>query len=371
MKKTFFNLIQDVQKEGKCNHCGGCVTFCSAICYDALSMDDHGKPFFNDINQCNECGLCYAICPQTHELDQEIKDNAQWVEPMGHIINFAVTCAEDPEIRQKGTDGGVVTAILSHLFDTRKIDGAIVSMPTPHGRHPFLATTAKQVIDSAGSHFGDSRGMYQFSKEYDTFSPSIKALGQLKNSSMNRLAFVGTPCQINTIKKMQALGIVPADSISLCLGLFCSGNYFFQDKLFVKLEEKYQFAYTDVEKINVKDDFIFTLGSGRQIHIPIEELKVVRRPGCDFCEDFSAEYADISFGGIGAEHGWTTAIVRTATGKTVFQDALENVLTVFPLKDNPKYITLAEEKIFNVSRQKKEAFEQNQINREQAVCLAL
>ncbi|MCP4764412.1 MAG: coenzyme F420 hydrogenase, partial [archaeon] len=60
MKKTFFNLIQEVQKEGKCNHCGGCVTFCSAISYDALSMDDHGKPFFNDINKCNECGLCYT-----------------------------------------------------------------------------------------------------------------------------------------------------------------------------------------------------------------------------------------------------------------------------------------------------------------------
>jgi len=370
MTQTFFNLIQDVHKHGKCNHCGGCVTFCSAINYGALDIDDHGKPFFKDIYKCNECGLCYAICPQTHELDQEIKENAQWVEPMGPIINFAVTRANDPGIREQGTDGGVVTAILSHLFNTGKIDGAIVSMPTPHGRVPYLAKTVKEIKDSAGSYFGNAQGMHLFSKEYDTFSPSIKALSELKNSQMDRLVLVGTPCQINAIRKMQALGIVPADTISLCLGLFCSGNYFFQDKLFAELEEKYQFAYTDIKKINVKDTFIFTLNSGEQVCIPIAELKPVRRPACDFCEDFSAEYADISFGGLGAENGWTTSIIRTPKGRSVFEDALENVLTSFRVEDNPQFITHAEEKIHNVSRQKKEMFEQNQLNRKNEVRVA-
>lgn len=371
MKKTFFNLIQEVQKEEKCNHCGGCVTFCSAMSYNALSMDDHGKPFFNDINKCNECGLCYAICPQTHELDDDIRQNAQWKAPMGPIINFSVTRANDPAIHRKGTDGGVVTAILLHLFNAGKIDGAIVSRPTPQGRVPCLAKTEHEILDAAGSHFGNSQGMYQFSKGYDTFSPSIKALGELKNFPMNRLAFVGTPCQINTVRKMQALGIVPSDSISLCLGLFCSGNYFFQDKSFTQLEEKYRFSYGDVEKINVKDSFIFSLKSGKQIQIPVPELRPVRRVACDFCEDFSAEYADISFGGLGAENGWTTAIVRTPTGKNVMEDGLKNVLTSFSIEDNPQYISQAEEKIFNVSSQKKELFEQNQINRNKDVRLSL
>ena len=369
MKKTFFNLIQDIQKEGECNHCGGCVTFCSAINYGALDMDEHGRPFFKDIDKCNECGLCYTICPQTHELDQEIKLNAQWEEPLGRIIGFSITRANDLSIRQKGTDGGVVTAILTHLFNTGRIDGAIVTKPTPHGRIPCLAKTAEEIMDSAGSHFGSSQGMYRFARDYATFSPSIKALAELKTSPMERLAFVGTPCQINTIRKMQALGIVPSDTISLCLGLFCSGNYFFQDELFTQLEKKYGFAYTDVEKINVKDDFIFTLVSGEQIHIPMAELGEVRRPACDFCEDFSAEYADISFGGLGSEHGWTTAIIRSPIGRQVFEDALENVLTSFKVEDNPQYITRAEKKIFNISRHKKEISKQNQMNRKKGVLL--
>ena len=371
MKKTFFNLIQEVQKKDKCNHCGGCVTFCSAISYGALSMDSQGKPFFNDINKCNECGLCYDICPQTHELDGEIRENAQWEAPLGPVIHFSVTRANDPEIRRKGTDGGVVTAILTHLFNTGKIDGAIVSRPTPHGRVPCLAKTQQEILDSAGSHFGNSQGMYQFSKDYNTFSPSIKALAELKSFPLNRLAFVGTPCQINTIRKMQALGIVPSDSISLCIGLFCSGNYFFQDKLFAQLEEKFQFSFGDVEKINVKDSFIFSLKSGEQIQIPVPELKPVKRSACDFCEDFSAEYADISFGGLGAENGWTTAIIRTPAGKSLMEDSLKNVLTSFSIEDNPQYITQAEKKIFNASRQKKELFEQNQMNRKKEVRFSL
>ena len=370
MKKTFFNLVQDVQKEGECNHCGGCVAFCSAINYGALDIDDQGKPFLKDIEKCNECGLCYSICPQTHELDDDIKQNAKWEEPSGRIISFDVTRANDPGIRQKGTDGGVVTAILCHLFNTGRIDGAIVSKPTPHGRVPWLARTAKEIMDSAGSHFGCSHGMNRFARDYVTFSPSIKALAELKKSPMDRLAFVGTPCQINTIRKMQALSILPSDAISLCLGLFCSGNYFFQDNLFAKLEEKYKFTYTDVEKINVKDNFIFTLISGEQVDIPIAELHPVRRSACNFCEDFSAEYADISFGGLGAENGWTTAIIRNSIGRKIFEDALKNVITSFSVKDNPKYITQAQEKIFNVSIQKKQISEQNQIARKKGVRLA-
>ncbi|MBA3009917.1 MAG: Coenzyme F420 hydrogenase/dehydrogenase, beta subunit C-terminal domain [Proteobacteria bacterium] len=361
MKKTFFHLIQDVQKKGECNHCGGCVTFCSAMNYGALGLDDHGKPFYKDIDKCNECGLCYIICPQIKELDEEIKRNAQWESPLGHVISFAVTRAKDPDLVGKATDGGVVTAILNHLFDTRRIDGAIVSMSTPHGRIPWLARTSEEIMDSAGSHFGSSHGIYRFARDYATFSPSVKALGETR--AMDRIAFVGTPCQINTIRKMQALGIVPSDVIPFCFGLFCSGNYSFQDKLFSELEAKYQFTYVDVIKINIKEDFIFSLASGKQVHIPVAELTGVKRVACKFCRDFSAEYADISFGGLGADHGWTTSIIRTPVGREVFRDALEKVLVSFRFEDNPKYITQAEEKIFKASRQKKEMSDQNHMAR--------
>ena len=238
-----------------------------------------------------------------------------------------------------------------------------VRTESDRGRVPCLAQSKQEIIDSAGSHFDSSRGMIQFAREYSTFSPSVQALSEPRFSRLDRLAFVGTPCQVNAIRKMQAMDIVPSDSIKFCFGLFCSGNFFFNDKLFINIEKKYQFKYKDVKKINIKDDFIFSLFSGQQIHIQLNELSSVKRPACNFCDDFSAEYADISFGGIGAESGWTTAITRTSLGRTIFASALEKVLVSYKIDDNPKYATLAEEKIFTASRYKKELAQQNTSNR--------
>ena len=361
MKKSFFNLIQDVQKQGKCNRCGGCVTFCSAINYGALSMDQDGKPFFGNIENCIECGLCYSICPATNELEGEIKANSLWKEPFGNTIEISITHAKDKGIHHNGTDGGVVTAILVHLFDKGMINGAIVSKNTPQGRVPWLARTRKEIMESAGSHFGSSEGMVQFAREYSTFSPSLKALNRF---SPDRLSFVGTPCQIVTIRKMQALKIIPSDSILFCFGLFCSGNFIFNKRRLKDLEEKYGFIDDDVIKINIKDDFIFSLSDKRQIRIPIAEMSPVKRAACNYCKDFSAEFADISFGGLGAENGWTTSITRTQAGREIFESALKNVLTPYPYKDDHRYITKAEEKIHIAAGQKRHQALQNIADRQ-------
>lgn len=353
MGKTFSDLVREVHEQGKCCHCGGCVTFCSAINYGALELGPEGRPVCSDANKCLQCGLCYSICPQTSELDREIRNNSAWEPPIGRVISVAVARARDNRIREKATDGGVVTALLTYLMDTGRIDGAIVSQNTGQGRVPCLATTREGILASAGSHFSSSHGMVRFAEEYATFSPSVKALSGLRQAPLDRIAFVGTPCQINTIRKMQALKIVPADSILYCLGLFCSGNFSFTGDLFDVLKEKYGFRKEDIRKINIKENFIFSLISGETLLVPVEELSSVKRTACNFCEDFSAEYSDISFGGLGSENGWTTAVIRSSAGKDLFDQAREKVLESYRFEDNPRFVTQAEEKIREQSGQKK------------------
>ena len=354
--KTFFNLVQEVQKPGLCHHCGGCLTFCTAINFGALEADEDGRPRYKDIEKCIECGICYEICPEIGSLDEEMKRNVAWSAPTGRIIETTVARATDEKVRELATDGGVITALLLHLFDIGRIDGAIVTKQTGlFRREPCLATTKEEILESAGFHFDASHGMALFSDAYSTYSPSIVELEDLAKQGLHRVAFVGTPCQIKTMRKMETLGIVPSEAIRYHFGLFCSGNFEFGPEQRKKLEEIGGFQWADVDHINVKDALQIHLNNGKAKFIPLDKLAFMRRYACRYCEDYSAEYADISFGGIGSPEGWTTVITRTPVGRAVFADAKEADIQEYTYKDNPKFATEALHKLTQWSEMKKEA----------------
>jgi len=335
--KTFFNLVQEVQKPGLCHRCGGCVTFCTAVNYGALELDDEGKPRYKDMDKCIECGLCYSICPEIDELEEETKKRISWSEPIGRVIETSVARAADPAIRQRATDGGVVTGILVHLFDTGRIDGAIVTRQTgPFQREPVLATSREEIIESAGFFFDTSHGMAEFSDEYLAHA-AIEQFSPLMKKGLRRVALVGTPCQIQTFRRMETIGVMPSDSIRICLGLFCSGNFIFGSEQRAKLAEIGGFTWDEVKKINIKEQFMVHLKNGDVRGIDLSHLDAMKRHACKFCDDYSSQYADISFGGIGAPEGWTTVITRTPQGRAAFADARSVALEEFSRKDNPEY----------------------------------
>jgi coenzyme F420 hydrogenase subunit beta len=357
--KTFFNLIQEVQKPGLCHHCGGCVTFCTAINYGALELAEDGKPRYKDIEKCIECGLCYSICPEIHELEEETKRMVSWSAPMGRILGTTIARATDPEVLARGTDGGVVTALLLHLFDLGRIDGAVVSRRVgAFRRWPWLAVTREEIIEAAGFHFDTVPGMTHFSKVYSdmysTFSPSIVELGEVAKKRLNRVAFVGTPCQINSLRRMEVLGIVPAGSIKFHLGLFCTGNFHFGPQQKKRLEEIANFKWEDVRKVNVKEELMIHLNNGEIRFISLDQLDFMKRYACRYCDDYAAEFADLSFGGIGAPEGWTTVMARTPLGRAVLADAKGADLEQFNYKDNPRLADLALATVMTWSEKKKQ-----------------
>ncbi|MCP4672066.1 MAG: coenzyme F420 hydrogenase, partial [Desulfobacula sp.] len=67
--------------------------------------------------------------------------------------------------------------------------------------------------------------------------------------------------------------------------------------------------------------------------IGLDKLDFMKRKACSFCMDYSAELADISFGGIGANEGWTTVITRTPLGRAILADAKGKTLEISSGKD--------------------------------------
>ena len=321
--KTFHNLETEVQRNNFCGKCGGCVSFCSAVNLGALKVGPDGMPMFADEEKCLKCGICYMICPNTWDLDEELKKKTKWEPPIGAIRDLVSAQTTNPTVGERCTDGGVVTSLLLYLLDNHMIDAALVSKSDgPFHRGPMLATSAEEIISASGSHFDESFSIVALGSHYSTYSPAMQELKSLRQSKIDRVAMVGTPCQIHTVRKMQVLKIIPSDVIKYYFGLFCMENFSFDDIELRHLEKQYGFDLTQVLKVNVKEDFFIYLKSGKVIHIPFEEIDSIARSACLVCPDFSAEFSDASFGGLGSPEGYTTVLLRSENGKTAYRGAL-------------------------------------------------
>jgi len=327
--KTFEDLIKEVHEKGICQECGGCVSFCSSAEYDIIGFKDpYTPPEYIHKDQCLECGICYFICPQTHILDSELNKTYKFTDfdsmPIGNYNKIYSCQAVDKEFLEYGTDGGVVNSILNFMIEIKLIDGAIVSKTlSPFSREATFAKSKTDLLRSSGTKLDISSQLEEIQK-FSTYTHSIPELNRYK---FKTLAVIGTPCQFNTIRCMQDLGVTPSENIKICLGLFCYENFYFEKSQIEKFEKDFNIKFTDIKKINIKEDVIFKLkddGIGeRIIHIPFNHLKKYMRPACNACNDFTNIYADISFGGLGSSDKYTTVIIRTEKGKKLFSQVLD------------------------------------------------
>ncbi len=320
--KSFKDLIIEVQDKGICGKCGGCVSFCSAEDLNALELAEDGSPRFINEENCLKCGICYLICPQIKVLNDELKEKYSWKAVIGPYRKLTSAKTTDERIRSVCTDGGVVTSLLTHAMNKHLIQGALVSKKIgAFARQPVLVTQPEELIDAAGSHFDKTLHVEEIGEKYSTYSPVIREIRSLGKASLENIAMVGTPCQIFTIKKMQLLNIIPADIITLTIGLFCMENFSFDEEARKKLEKNLKINLADIKKLNIKDDVIVTLESGETIHLPFDAVDEIARPACFACPDFANDYADISVGGLGSPDGFTTTVIRSSRGEKVYNGA--------------------------------------------------
>ncbi len=323
--KGFKDLVVEVQEKGICGKCGGCLAFCSAGEFNALRAGDDGTPIMVDESKCLRCGICYLICPQIKVLDQELRQKTGWKAPIGSYRRLISARAHSARIRRVATDGGVVTALLTHALTKHLIDAAIVARRVGLlSREPMVATSTDDLIRAAGSHFEESYTVQAVGRQYTTFCPSVREVKSLGKRDLHKIALVGTPCQISTMKKMQLLNVVPADAVALTIGLFCMENFSFDARTRLALEKKLPVKLGQIHKLNIKDDVIVTTAKKETLHIPFDVMDEFARPACFACTDFANEYADISCGGVGSPDGYTTTILRSTAGEALYNRAKQS-----------------------------------------------
>lgn len=229
----------------------------------------------------------------------------------------------DDRILRVCQDGGVVTSLLNFALKKGIIDGAALSgvdENEPLRAVPRLALTENNLVQCAGTRYN--------------YSPNILAFGEGLERGKERLAFVGTPCQIQAIRRIQHLPLRRfSDHLSLTIGLFCSACFTYDGLVKDFISGKMGIDPSSIKKLNIKGQLIITMKSGDVKTVPLKEIRKYTARCVEGCSDFSAELADVSVGGLGLED-WTMTILRTEFGERVFMEAKANgIIEAKPLDE--------------------------------------
>ncbi len=244
---------------------------------------------------------------------------------------------------KRAQDGGVVTAMLRWAFERGIIDGAAVSVADPdQPGHPLpkMVTSADELLASAGSWY--------------TYCPNNLALADAERLGLEKVAFVGVPCQITPVRKMQLVDsgyLVNGRKkekhierqtkflkgygarVVLNVGLLCTEVFTYQGLMVDKIQNEMGIPLSDVKKFNVKGKVLIYKKDGELVEMKLKAAQEYARPECHHCGDFSAELADISCGGVGAMD-WTISILRTGWGEELFNRMVaEGLFEVRPMEE--------------------------------------
>lgn len=347
--------MNEVVAYGSCCECGSCVLVCPHNVIDYIDgkpkqVAKASNPFdYCGISEGIGCDCCAQVCPRLgtreHGLGEAVFPDANdhFRGAFGYYRRVVVARTKDPEVLARCEDGGVVTTILCWGLRNGTFDGGVVSTIEPEKPCqpvPKVVTSADEAIRSASSWY--------------TYCPNNLALANAEKLGLTKVAFVGVPCQITPVRKMQVVD--PAylnngrkkdkiidkqttflkgygDRVALNIGLLCSEVFDFQELMVDKIQDQMGIALSDIRQFNVKGKVQVFKKNGELVEINLREAQEYARPECHHCADFSAELADISCGGVGAS-GWTITVLRSRKGEEVFS-ALERegLVEVKPIEE--------------------------------------
>jgi coenzyme F420 hydrogenase subunit beta len=349
------DLYKEVVTSGLCTGCAACIVVCP---HDVLNYNDGDgvyRPWKVEEDggptDCTHgekgCTMCTRACPRFGSWESEIdtfmfgRERTE-DEVAGVVGDILLVRAADPDVRDNGQDGGLVSAILIWALEHDVIDAALVSAVEGDGTSwkavPAVARTRDEVLATAGSRY--------------TYSANTLAYAEAVEGGAEKIALVGMSCQASVPAVMSArkAGKV-ARRLSLSIGLLCSKT--FDDAIFEDLfEAKYGLTRASIKKINIKGVFQIWTHDGAYHEVSLKEGHAWTREGCKACPDFAAEHADISTGGIGAFSDWTLTIVRTDQGREIMAGMIaDGVVETRPGDDDPGAIELLH-KLARVSRRR-------------------
>ena len=193
--------------------CTGCGLCASAFGEDKLEMQitDPGylRPTQIEGLSGDEEARFSELCPGIH-LDQsssEGQDHPIW----GPVIKVRIGASTDKGLRQNGSSGGALSALLCYLLDRGDAEYVLQtagSEVSPIENQTVESRNREQVLNSAGSRYSPASPLTNLAEKLDAGKPFV---------------LVGKPCDIAATRAFSKHDKRVDETIPYLLSFFCAG----------------------------------------------------------------------------------------------------------------------------------------------------
>jgi coenzyme F420 hydrogenase subunit beta len=337
-----YNVLEKkIINAGFCTLCGACEAACPT---DAIQLKDEKVHRLHDCSEDMDlCPICYEICPHSEALLLRslsfVADAPARNEAFGYYRKIMLAQSVDAKLRELSFGGAVVTSLLKYGIENKIFDSAIVSQGEPENPakpKPSVALVPDDILSAVGSKFFPS----SVAKAYG---------GAVYGYGKTQIAFVGVPCHILALRKMEAWQHKISEHLKITIGLFCFGS-FSLSPLLEHITKKYKIKLSEIKQMRLSSKFIVQTEK-KVTRIPMSEIEDHILPSCRTCTDFTSELADISVGSAYPLKDWSTVIIRTKAGEDFFYNAVENgIINTWVMEHEPTVI----ERVIVAAMQKRE-----------------
>lgn len=320
--------LKDVVDWGLCTGCGACLYACRKGAVTLVNILAVGiRPQFSS-EGCANCTDCLSICPG-YQVNGALQGGGECAksdgyEEVGPVLEVWEGHASDPEIRHRGSSGGILTALAVYCIEHEGMKGVLqtASRPgEPWSNQTVLSRSREDVVSCAGSRYAPAA--------------PCEGLNQIEESE-GLCVFIGKPCDAAAVTMLRRERPELEKRLGLVLTFFCAGTPSTNGTL--DLLQSMNVSAQDVSKLNYRGEgwpgnFRVNLQKSSDekslsYHQSWAKLTSYRPLRCNLCPDGLGRLADISSGdgwhayNENGDPGRSIVLVRTERGREILRRAM-------------------------------------------------